>query len=331
MKALVDKIHKEGFRAQLWWSPMSGVLNSKLLKDHPDMLLKNRDQSNQKISWWDSYYLCPADRSVVEYHKALVRKIIGEWGFDGLKLDGQFMNAAPRCYNPAHHHARPEESVEAVPEFFGEIYEAAKQIKADALVEFCPCGTSYSFFTMPHYNMSVASDPTSSFQVRSKGKTLKALMGDDVAYFGDHVELTDDANDFASTVGVGGVVGTQFVLPELAEKPSKSDLTPDRKLHFVKWLKIYREKMLSRGEYLGSLYDIGFDLPEAHAIRKSDKMYYAFFSKNWKGEVQLRGLENRKYRIVDYVSGNQLATVQGPSARLNVQFSKHLLLEAQPE
>lgn len=331
MKALVDKIHKEGFRAQLWWSPMSGVLNSRLLKDHPDMLLKNRDQSNQKISWWDSYYLCPADRSVVEYHKALVRKIIGEWGFDGLKLDGQFMNAAPRCYNPAHHHARPEESVEAVPQFFGEIYETAKQIKPDALVEFCPCGTSYSFFTMPHYNMSVASDPTSSFQVRSKAKTLKALMGDGVAYFGDHVELTDDANDFASTVGVGGVVGTQFVLPELAEKPSKSDLTPDRKLHFVKWLRIYREKMLSRGEYLGGLYDIGFDLPEAHAIRKGDKMYYAFFAKRWNGAVELRGLENRKYRIVDYVSGNQLETVQGPSARLNVEFSKHLLLEAQPQ
>lgn len=331
MKALVDKIHKEGFRAQLWWSPMSGVLDSRLLKDHPDMLLKNRDQSNQKISWWDSYYLCPADRSVIEYHKALVRKIIGEWGFDGLKLDGQFMNGAPRCYNPAHHHARPEESLEAVPEFFGEIYETAKQIKPDALVEFCPCGTSYSFFTMPHYNMSVASDPTSSFQVRSKGKTLKALMGDSAAYFGDHVELSDGANDFASTLGVGGVVGTQFVLPELAEKPSKSDLTPERKQHFVKWLQIYREKMLSRGEYLGGLYDIGFDLPEAHAIRKSDRMYYAFFAKSWNGEVELRGLQGRKYRVLDYVSGKQLGTVRGPSARLRADFKQHLLLEAQPE
>lgn len=331
MKALVDKIHKEGFLAQLWWSPMSGVLNSQLLKDHPDMLLKNRDQSNQKISWWDSYYLCPADRKVVEYHKALVRKIIGEWGFDGLKLDGQFMNGAPRCYNPAHHHAQPEESVEAVPEFFGAIYEAAKQIKPDALVEFCPCGTSYSFFTMPHYNMSVASDPTSSFQVRSKGKTLKALMGDGVAYFGDHVELSDGGNDFASTVGVGGVVGTQFVLPELAEKPGKSDLTPERKLHFAKWLKIYREQMLSRGEYMGGLYDIGFDLPETHAISKGEKMYYAFFAKRWEDDVELRGLENRKYRVRNYVSGQQLGTVRGPSARLKVQFTNNLLVEADPE
>jgi alpha-galactosidase len=331
MKAIVDRIHKDGFRAQLWWSPMSAVLDSKLMKDHPDMLLKSRDQSNQKISWWGSYYLCPADRRVVEYHKALVRKILGEWGFDGLKLDGQFMNAAPRCYNPAHHHARPEESVEAVPEFFRELYETAKQVKPDALVEFCPCGTSYSFFTMPHYNMAVASDPTSSFQVRSKGKTLKALMGDSVAYFGDHVELSDGANDFASTVGVGGVLGTQFVMPELAEKPSKSDLTPERKMHFAKWVAIYREKMLSRGEYLGGLYDIGFDLPEAHAIRKDGKMYYGFYAKAWKGPIELRGLDARRYRVIDYVSGKDFGTVQGPSARLNAEFTNYLLVEAQPE
>jgi len=331
MKALVDTIHKEGFLAQLWWSPMSGVLKSQLLEEHPDMLLKNRDQSNQKISWWDSYYLCPADKTVVEYHKALVRKIFGDWGFDGLKLDGQFMNAAPRCYNPAHHHARPEESVEAMPQFFAAIYDTAKQINPNALVEFCPCGTSYSFFTMPHYNMSVASDPTSSFQVRTKGKTLKALMGDDVAYFGDHVELSDGANDFASTVGVGGVLGSQFVLSNLAEQPSKSDLTPERKRDFAKWLKIYQQKALSRGEYLGSLYDIGFDLPETHAIRKSGKMYYAFFAKTWQGEVELRGLHNHKYKVTDYVSGKQVGTVQGPAGRLNVAFRTHLLLEAEPE
>ena len=55
--------------------------------------------------------LCPADRRVVDYHKALVKKILVDWGFDGLKLDGQDMNGVPACYSPAHHHERPEESV----------------------------------------------------------------------------------------------------------------------------------------------------------------------------------------------------------------------------
>jgi alpha-galactosidase len=331
MKALVDRIHQEGFRAQLWWSPLSAVPASQLLKDHPDWALLNKDGSRRKISWWNSDYLCPADREVVEYHKALVRKILGEWGFDGLKLDGQHMNGVPACYNPAHHHTRPEDSVEALPDFFREIYETARSVKPDALVEFCPCGTAYSFFTMPHFNMSVASDPESSFQVRSKGKTLKALMGDNVPYFGDHVELSDGANDFASTVGVGGVVGTQFVLPNLVKKRSTSDLTPQREKLFEKWVHIYKDKMLSRGEYLGGLYDIGFDRPEAHVIRKGGEMYYAFFARHWTGRVELRGLEDRAYHLVDYVTDKDFGSVHGPKASISVEFNQHLLLEARPE
>ncbi|MGA8764329.1 MAG: alpha-galactosidase, partial [Candidatus Sulfotelmatobacter sp.] len=283
-----------------------------------------------KISWWNSDYLCPADRQVVEYHKALVRKILGEWGFDGLKLDGQHMNAVPPCYNPAHHHKRPEDSVEALPEFFRELYETARSVKPDALVEFCPCGTAYSFFTMPHFNMSVASDPESSFQIRSKGKTLKALMGDNIPYFGDHVELSDGANDFASTVGVGGVVGTQFVLPDLVAKHSKSDLTPEREKFFEKWVSIYKDKMLSRGEYLGDLYDIGFDRPEAHAIRKGGEMFYAFFARRWNGSVELRGLQDHDYHVVDYVNGKDFGIVHGPQATIPARFDKYLLLEVQP-
>jgi alpha-galactosidase len=331
MKAFVDRIHEEGFKAQLWWSPLSAVPDSQLLKDHPDFTLLNRDGSKRKISWWNSFYLCPADRGVVEYHKALVRKILGEWGFDGLKLDGQHMNAVPPCYNPAHHHQRPEDSVEALPDFFREIYETARSVKPDALVEFCPCGTAYSFFTMPHFNMSVASDPESSFQIRSKGKTLKALMGDNVPYFGDHVELSDGAIDFASTVGVGGVVGTQFVLPNLVKKHSKSDLTPQRQKIFEQWLHIYKDKMLSRGEYLGDLYDIGFDRPEAHVIRKGQGIYYAFFARHWSGPIQLRGLQDRTYHLVDYVNNKDLGSVHGPQATISAAFNQHLLLEARPD
>jgi len=331
IKAMVDRIHQEGFKAQLWWSPLSAVPDSKLLTNEPDLALQNQDGSRRKISWWNSYYLCPANPRVVAYHKALVRKILVDWGFDGLKLDGQHMNGVPACYNPAHHHKRPEDSVEALPDFFREVYDAAQSAKPGSLVEFCPCGTSYSFFTMPHFNMSVASDPTSSFQVRSKGKTIKGLMGDDVPYFGDHVELSDNHDDFASTLGIGGVVGTQFVLPSLVEKHGRFDLTPDREKSFQKWIELYQEKGLSRGQYLGTLYDIGFDLPEAHVIRKDKKMYYAFFAENWKGTLELRGLDDRAYHVVDYVDGKDFGIVQGPVAHLSADFSKHLLLEATPK
>jgi hypothetical protein len=37
---MVERIHQEGFKAQLWWSPLSAVPNSKLLTDEPDLILE---------------------------------------------------------------------------------------------------------------------------------------------------------------------------------------------------------------------------------------------------------------------------------------------------
>jgi alpha-galactosidase len=331
MARMVDAIHAQKLRAGLWWAPLSVDPGTDLIKQHPEYLLLNEDGSTRKISWWDAYYLCPAYPPVREYTRALVVKFMKTWGYDGLKIDGQYLNAAPPCYNPAHNHATPEESFEKVPEFFKDIYETAVSINPKAVIEICPCGTAYSFLTMPYMNQPVASDPESSWQVRLKGKTLKALMGPSVAYFGDHVELSDGGDDFASTVGVGGVVGTKFTWPRGAMKDSKIDLTPERERVWKDWLEIYEGKMLSQGTYRGDLYDIGFDRPEAHAIQKDGRIYYAFYAVAYQGNVQLRGLENRAYRIKDYELGKDLGSVKGPVALLSVQFNRHLLLEAVPE
>jgi alpha-galactosidase len=336
MKAMVDRVHADGFKAQLWWAPMSVDPETELIAKHPEQLLLNQDGSRQKITYWNAFYLCPAATEVRRDAAAFVTKAVKVWGFDGFKLDGQYMNAVPPCYNPAHKHKDPNESVEGVPGFFKAIFDAAVAAKPDAVVEYCPCGTSFSFFTLPYMNMSVASDPRRSWQVRTKGKSLKALTGDSIAYFGDHVELSDEGRDFASTVALGGVVGTEFTWPVGSGPVGRSgkrtsDLTPEREAHWSKWLGIYRQKMLSKGEYLGTLYDIGFDQPETHAIRKDGKLYYGFFAADFNGKVELRGLQSRKYRIVDYENDKVLGTVQGPVAPLNVQFKHHLMLEAIPQ
>ncbi len=331
MRRFTDMLHAKGFKVQLWWAPLAVDPGTDLIKNHPDQLLLNADGSRRDISWWDAFYLCPAYAPVREGARNFAVKVLRDWGFDGLKIDGQHLNAAPRCYNPAHKHARPEDSVEGVPGFFKVIFDAARSVKPDALIEICPCGTAYSFFTLPYLNMAVASDPESSWQIRTKGKTLKALMGDSLAYFGDHVEMSDGGNDFASTVGIGGVVGTNFVWPPGSGGTPKLALTPERERYWGKWLGIYRAKMLSRGKYLGTLYDIGFDRPETHVIAKDGRLYYAFYADHWDGEVELRGLEPKAYRVTDYVSNRELGSVRGPKARLSVQFDKHLLIEATPE
>jgi alpha-galactosidase len=181
--------------------------------------------------------------------------------------------------------------------------------------------------------MTVASDPESSWQVRLKGKTLKALHGDSLAFFGDHVELTTGGEDFASTLGIGGVVGTNFAWPGApGKKDRKLLLTPAREEKWAFWVKLYQDKRLSQGEYLGGLYDIGFDRPEAHAVRKGDALYYAFYADRFRGRVELRGLEaGRRYRVADYESGRELGAVDGPRGAVDASFQHHLLLEARPE
>jgi alpha-galactosidase len=330
LRRLVADIRASGLKPRLWYSPLSVAPGSDFLHDHADMLLLDKDGAVQNISWWNSFYLCPAYGKTVEYTVALVRRFIGDWGFAGLKIDGQHLNNVAPCFNPAHRHERPEESVEGLQTFFQAVYRAALALNPDAVIELCPCGTAYSAFNFPAMNQAPASDPESSWQVRHKGKTLKGLMGPSAAYAGDHVELSDRQDDFASTVGVGAVVSTKFTWP-VDPKPKDSFLlTPQKEPEWRRWIALYKEKMLPLGSYRGELYDIGFDRPEAHAIEKSGHLYYAFFADRWSGAVSLRGLQARSYRIRDYFNDRELGSVSGSEARLPVSFERYLLLEAIP-
>jgi len=330
MRAFVKKIHAAGLKAKLWWAPMAADPGTKLLKEHPDLLLINKNGKPQDISWWDSYYLCPAYAPVMEYTKKLIHKIIVDWDYDGLKIDGQYLNAVPPCYNPKHHHKSPLESVHKLPDFFRVISETVHSLKADAVVEICPCGTASSFFNMPFMNQPVSSDPTSSWQIRLKGKTYKALMGPTVPYYGDHVELSDGKDDFASTIGIGGVPGSKFTWPvgvHINQESGDVSLTPQKEKEWQKWLTIYETYQLPRGQYLGGLYDIGFDKPETHVIKKDGKWFYAFYAKNFSGKIELRGLPQKgKFTVTDYEHGKPLGTVNANNPVINVNFTGHLLV-----
>jgi alpha-galactosidase len=176
----------------------------------------------------------------------------------------------------------------------------------------------------------------------------KALLGPHAAVYGDHVELTrivgantskeeDIGDDFAATLGTGGVLGTKFTWPDYGKKFEKVYLNDQKYAHWKKWIGLYNEKLLSKGEFK-DLYVYGYDSPEAYAIAKDGAMYYAFYAPEasanaktakgpWRGEIELRGLEDRDYHVTDYVNGRDLGTVKGPAARLNVEISGSLLLE----
>ena len=330
LRGLVASIRASDLKPRLWYSPLSVAPGADLLHDHSDMLLLDKDGAVQKISWWNSFYLCPAYRPTVEHTRALVRQFIGDWGFAGLKIDGQHLNGVAPCFNPAHHHTRPEESVEGLHDFFRAMYEAAIEVDPQAVMELCPCGTAYSVYNFPYMNQAPASDPENSWQVRLKGKSLKALMGPSAPFAGDHVELSDNQDDFASSVGIGAVVSTKFTWP-VDPKPKDSFLlTPEKEVQWRHWIALYREKMLPLGTYRGELYDIGFDEPETHAIEKEGRMYYAMFADRFRGEVTLRGLSDGHFSIRDYFHDRDLGRVEGSHHRLPISFDGFLLLEATP-
>jgi alpha-galactosidase len=311
----------------LWWAPMAADPGSNVLKKHPDILLQQENGAPQFITWWDAYYMSPTDSTVIEETKNTVKLFMQDWGFDALKLDGQFMNACAPDYGD-HNIDYPEQSFEKMPLLFKAIYETAKSIKPEAVVEFCPCGDVMNFYHMPYTNQFVASDPTSSWQVRLKGKVYHALMPH-TAYFGDHVELTDTREDFASQIGIGAVPGTKFIYPATGVKSKDENLlTADKERSFKNWIKLYNEKMLSTGIYRGDLYDLGYDHPETHCIQKGDTMYYAFYNPDFNGTVELRGLDaNKKYSVVDYVNNKDLGTVAGNHPQLKINFKQSLLIE----
>jgi alpha-galactosidase len=174
----------------------------------------------------------------------------------------------------------------------------------------------------------------------------KALLGPDAAVYGDHVELSamdrvgknwvEHGDDFASTIGAGGVVGTKFVWPDPGPKYQAVNLTTEKEAHWKKWIGLYNQKMLSKGEFK-DLYVYGYDTPEGYAIAKDSKMYYAFFaptSAAWKGEVELRGLTPGKYRMTDYAVGKDLGSITATAngtVKIQAAFNDHLLLEVAPQ
>ena len=331
MKLLVDKIHSYGLKAKLWWAPLAVDPCTKLLADEPDIILYNEDWTPRCITWWDAYYMAPTYSKTIEHTKDVLHLFLDEWGYDGLKMDGQHMNAVPPDYHPDHGLDYPEQAPERLPGFFKMVYETVLEKKPDAVVENCPCGCCMSFYNMPYMNQAVSSDPLSSWQIRLKGKVYKALIPE-TAYYGDHVELSDHGDDFATSFGTGAVLGSKFTWPK--DNPTAEAsylLTPEKEKIWKKWLDLYNSKMLSKGDYLGQLYDIGFDRPETYVIQKKDTLFYAFYADNWEGDIPLRGLnKSENYVIHNYVDDVVLDTVSGENIRLSARFKKYLLIEVYP-
>ena len=330
MKYMVDEFHKYGLKAELWWTPLAADPGTEFLRKYPDALILGKDGLPKKIEWWDSWFLSPLDEDVRREQSALVHKFIADYGFDGLKLDGQHLNCVSPDYNPKHHPDDPEKDFRELPGFYKLIHDTARAVKPNSVIQYCPCGDCFSVYNLPYIDKAVSSDPTSSWQIRTKGYVLRALAPK-LAYYGDHIELSDNENDYPTQLGIGAVIGTKFTWP--ADNPYVKHsylLTPEKEALMKNALAIYEEKQLARGEYVPGLYDIGFDYPETHVLKQNGKFYYAFYATSAPvASVELRGLEAGKtYRVEDYYNHRDLGTVTASDKTvLEVPVEGSLLIE----
>ena len=93
LKPVVDEIHAKGLKAGLWLAPFGCRKGAKLMKEHPDWLLKVEGGPWHCGCNWGGFYSLDIDNEqAMEYLRRVFHTVLEDWGFDLVKLD--FLYAA---------------------------------------------------------------------------------------------------------------------------------------------------------------------------------------------------------------------------------------------
>ena len=96
--ALAERIRRAGFRPGLWLAPFVALRGSRLARDHPDWVLRNRFglPANPGFVW--NTFAVPLDVTrpeVLDYVARVIATAVHEWGFTYLKLDFLYAGGLP--------------------------------------------------------------------------------------------------------------------------------------------------------------------------------------------------------------------------------------------
>lgn len=320
----VDNMHEKDLKVGVWWCPLSVEPETEVAKANPDWFMHKENGETYIMEEPTSYYLCPDYQPVLEFWEQQVEKLYLTFDLDFIYNDWANLIEVPPCYNAAHKHESPLSPYWNMPEQFKIIFDKAQSIKPGCAVEMCECGRPHDPYKMPFYNITNASDATSKVQVREKLKVEKALNGSSV-YFNPGYILPHRAEDWIydpceidECVAMGGYFETYY-----------TEISSEKKEEWKKWLKIYRNEEIYKGEYL-NLYDIANDYPEFHVTKKDDTFYY-FAPGPFEGEVELRGLDsNTSYLIKDFSTDETITTINGLKATVKVNTENDIYLKVIP-
>ncbi len=325
MVNFVRTLHQRGFKTSLWWYPFGVSPESRLAREHRDLLVQD-ENGEFPLDPSDLLQLCPAYEPARRHIEDLLKRVLVAWSFDGVYTDFQGLSAVPACYNKAHHHASPLDSFQATPKVFELIDRTLKALQKSPH-EVCVCSLPHSPYYMPFYEVANASDPINNWEVRSRVKAEKAIRGGTFAV-GDCYQVpiqewygSSVPESFESAIGTGAQLTTFY-----------TKLDDRQQQLWNRWFHEYRELGLASAEYV-NLYDLAFDKPEVHVVRKGQEFYYGIFSEVWPRTrpIELRGLDRaRTYSVYDYQNRRDLGVVKGSEPFLKMSFKESLLLRVRP-
>ncbi len=326
IKEFVRKIHAQGMRTGLWWYPLGVSVDSRLARERRELLVQG-ESGEYIVDDRKVHQLCPAYEPARRHIRDLLRRFILDYGFDGVYIDSVGLTAVPPCFNPAHGHASPLDSFRSLPLVYKDIHDDLHKMKPDPYLEVCICAMPHSPYNMPYYPIANTSDPVNNEQVRRRIKLEKAIRGPRFCV-GDCYQVPMDEwhgasvpESFESAMGTGAQLTTYY-----------ADLTDEQRTKWQRWFRLYNELGLASADYL-NLYDIAFDKPEVHIVRKGRDMYYGIFAGLWPAtrRIELRGLEKETtYEAYDYANRKRLGTITGDRPYLNVSFKDNLLVRLSP-
>lgn len=185
---IVDKIHAQGLKAGLWLAPFSAQFRSKVVKEHPEWLI--RDEKGKPVycgvGWGGFYALDIEIPQVREYVKGIFDKTFDEYGFDMVKLD--FLYCA--CIIPRNNKTRGQLMCEAM--------DFLRECCGDKILLGCgvPLGPSFGVVDACRISCDVENSFKDKFYVKvTNQEIISARMAINNSIFRRHLNGRIMAND----------------------------------------------------------------------------------------------------------------------------------------
>lgn len=342
LPTFVEELKGRGFEVGLWYQPLQVDADDSTVQEN---LLQYaiRDEDND-------IYLDDDDVALLDPSKPEVLSLVSNqlavfqsMGIDHVYVDSQQAQlAAP----PNFANTRPLDSHEGLPALYDLIRSEGES--RNMTIEICPDGRSQTLLNMPQAVTNIG-DPKNDRQLRAEHRWLKAIQGSR-AIVGTYVEPFSDnpvSGSFLNIIGIGGNI------------QSIGDANNLQNEEWNTWLTFQNQHQLVTADYL-PLYDIGFDYPEGHVLRRDDYTFYAFFAKTEGSDickladcidaavtsvesaenrnvdeiVELRGLEaNTEYHVKSFPTPtiNQLVSTNSEgNGSIHLTFTKEILLVVTP-